>query len=273
MLRRSVTRCAVSRASAGALGTSTAVWRSPVSSSFEMELEKARVELISFRQKIPRRVMSVSEFQRLVEEFNISDDKIAALEQAGVIKRLNGCVHGHAPAILSEIIDESAHGGVYSGAQDGASTSTISLKDVQQHQLDVFSRERHAIIELAHQLRDAEAGYREVIAKAARWRRIVWSGALAFSGTQMAIISRLTFFDLEWDVMEPISYFLGTGTSLLFFAYMLKYGVEHSNSVFYKHQAMRHLLNPKVSAYIEAKKAFDDAVADLERKEAWLRSG
>ncbi len=51
---------------------------------------------------------------------------------------------------------------------------------------------------------------------------------MCFSGAQLGIISRLTFFDFDWDLMEPVSYFVGQGTSLLFFAWMLAVGREHS---------------------------------------------
>ncbi|RNF06770.1 putative calcium uniporter protein, mitochondrial [Trypanosoma rangeli] len=66
------------------------------------------------------------------------------------------------------------------------------------------------------------------VMRAARWRRRVWGAALCFAGAQLAIISRLTFFDLDWDIMEPVSYFLGTGTSLFFFGYFLRYGRSHT---------------------------------------------
>ncbi|KAG8345768.1 putative Mitochondrial calcium uniporter [Trypanosoma vivax] len=62
------------------------------------------------------------------------------------------------------------------------------------------------------------------VLRASRWRRCVWASVLCFVAAELAIISRLTFFDFNWDVMEPITYFLGSGTSLLFFVYFLRYG-------------------------------------------------
>ena len=61
---------------------------------------------------------------------------------------------------------------------------------------------------------------------------MVWGGAMLFSGAQLAIISRLTYFDLDWDIMEPVSYFIGTGTALCFYLYMLWYRREHSYAEF-----------------------------------------
>lgn len=65
-----------------------------------------------------------------------------------------------------------------------------------------------------------------------RKRKAIWGCALTFSGAQLAIISRLTYFDLDWDTMEPISYFLGTGTSLFFYLYLLWFRREHSYADF-----------------------------------------
>ncbi|EKF32036.1 hypothetical protein MOQ_004121 [Trypanosoma cruzi marinkellei] len=80
--------------------------------------------------------------------------------------------------------------------------------------------------------------------RAAKWRRVVWGGALCFSGAQLAIISRLTFFDFDWDTMEPVSYFLGTGTSLLFFLYFLRHGRSHTYEDY-----DRTMLPPKLRKY------------------------
>jgi hypothetical protein len=70
------------------------------------------------------------------------------------------------------------------------------------------------------------------IHRASKARHSVWGGAMLFSGLQLAIISRLTYFDLDWDIMEPVSYFLGTGTAIAFYLYMLYFRREHSYTEF-----------------------------------------
>ncbi len=72
----------------------------------------------------------------------------------------------------------------------------------------------------------------EAIDRASKLRQSVWAGALLFSGAQLAIISRLTYFDLDWDIMEPVSYFIGTGTAIVFYLYMLWFRREHSYTEF-----------------------------------------
>lgn len=71
---------------------------------------------------------------------------------------------------------------------------------------------------------------KEPLRRLSNWRRLVWSCALAFSGMQMCVIAYLTFHEdgVGWDVMEPVSYFIGCYTSLLFFCYLLRYRREHS---------------------------------------------
>lgn len=64
--------------------------------------------------------------------------------------------------------------------------------------------------------------------RAAAWRRLVWGGMLFFVGAQMAVVSRLTFVEFDWDVMEPFTYFFGAATSILFFLYFVRHGRSHA---------------------------------------------
>jgi calcium uniporter protein, mitochondrial len=112
------------------------------------------------------------------------------------------------------------------------------------------------------------------IEKAARWRKCIWGGAMLFSGAQLAVISRLTYVDLDWDIMEPVSYFLGTGTSLGFFLYVLKYKRDHSYEDF-----DRTMLPSRVrryaprdfdwNAYEKAKSDVLTAASELDQAKKW----
>jgi hypothetical protein len=64
--------------------------------------------------------------------------------------------------------------------------------------------------------------------KAARFRRRFWSAVAVGSGLQMTAMSYLTFVMYGWDDMEPPSYFLTTGTGLVFYAWFLFLRREHS---------------------------------------------
>ena len=50
--------------------------------------------------------------------------------------------------------------------------------------------------------------------------RLTW-GFLAFLGVQWGFLARLTWWEYSWDLMEPVTYFITTGTNLLFLAYFL----------------------------------------------------
>ena len=42
-----------------------------------------------------------------------------------------------------------------------------------------------------------------------------------FLMVQWGMLARLTFWELSWDVIEPITYFLGSGTTILFYCYFM----------------------------------------------------
>ena len=81
---------------------------------------------------------------------------------------------------------------------------------------------------LVNEKSQLDAEVQKACDRAASTRRFMWGGAMAYAGTQLAVISRLTYFDLDWDVMEPVTYFLGTGTALIFYGWMLYFRQEHS---------------------------------------------
>ena len=53
-----------------------------------------------------------------------------------------------------------------------------------------------------------------------RTRIYLWTG-LAFLIVQWGMLARLTFWELSWDVIEPITYFLGSGSTILFYCYFM----------------------------------------------------
>jgi len=51
-----------------------------------------------------------------------------------------------------------------------------------------------------------------------RTRHLSWIG-LALMGTQFGFMARLTWWEYSWDVMEPVTYFVGYATAIAMFAY------------------------------------------------------
>lgn len=48
----------------------------------------------------------------------------------------------------------------------------------------------------------------------------VWA-SMAFMSVQFGFLARLTWWEYSWDIMEPVTYFIGSGMSMLMFAYFL----------------------------------------------------
>lgn len=51
-----------------------------------------------------------------------------------------------------------------------------------------------------------------------RTRYLSWVG-LGLMGTQFGFMARLTWWEYSWDVMEPVTYFVGYATAIAMFAY------------------------------------------------------
>ena len=49
---------------------------------------------------------------------------------------------------------------------------------------------------------------------------VLWAG-LGWMSLQFGFFARLTWWDYSWDIMEPVTYFVGYGTSVLIFAYFI----------------------------------------------------
>ncbi|KAH8863801.1 Calcium uniporter protein [Schistosoma japonicum] len=69
-------------------------------------------------------------------------------------------------------------------------------------QLEPFEKEKLLIAEQAAQ----------------RTRWLTWLG-LGAMGVQFGLLARLTWWEYSWDIMEPVTYFVGYGTSMAMYAY------------------------------------------------------
>ena len=55
---------------------------------------------------------------------------------------------------------------------------------------------------------------------AKRTKLMMWGG-LAFMSTQFGVLARLTWWEYSWDIMEPVTYFVTTGTAICAYGYFL----------------------------------------------------
>jgi calcium uniporter protein, mitochondrial len=51
-----------------------------------------------------------------------------------------------------------------------------------------------------------------------RTRVLSWVG-LGLMGAQFGFMARLTWWEYSWDIMEPVTYFVGYATTIAMFAY------------------------------------------------------
>ncbi|EGG18565.1 hypothetical protein DFA_04059 [Cavenderia fasciculata] len=57
--------------------------------------------------------------------------------------------------------------------------------------------------------------------------RIIWAG-LGYLVLQAGVIGRLTWWDLSWDIMEPVTYFVSFGTVLIGYTYFTLTKTEYT---------------------------------------------
>nr|CAH8871700.1 unnamed protein product [Trichobilharzia regenti] len=83
----------------------------------------------------------------------------------------------------------------------------------KQHQLE------KCIEDVILQLEPFEQQKSVIATQAAqRTRRLTWLG-LGAMGVQFGLLARLTWWEYSWDIMEPVTYFVGYATSMAMYAY------------------------------------------------------
>lgn len=53
-----------------------------------------------------------------------------------------------------------------------------------------------------------------------RTNRLTWFG-LGLMGLQFGLLARLTWWEYSWDIMEPVTYFVGYGSAIAMFGYYI----------------------------------------------------
>ena len=95
-----------------------------------------------------------------------------------------------------------------------------------------------------------------------------WS--FAYLCAQLVIVARLTFYELSWDILEPITYCLGFLSVLLGMGYFLKYDVD------YTYESLLESLQTRRAAKVFKRKAFpiewfEEAKRERDETESFLR--
>jgi len=96
-----------------------------------------------------------------------------------------------------------------------------SAMNIEEHQLE---KERYLMQELEKlrlELKPLEDLKTEIDRKSAqRTTAVVWGG-LGYMALQFGLLARLTWWEYSWDIMEPVTYFVGYGTAMVAYAYFV----------------------------------------------------
>ena len=154
--------------------------------------------------------VSLSEFRQLMADRGVrgdeaQDETLATLQKAGVIIKIDDVVYTNPGQLTRDVL--------------------AVLPRVPSYVYGVSDAE---LVSLEADLAAQEA---EVTAAAerARWRsNVVVGSGLALMCTQLVVFMRLTYVELSWDVMEPISYFVGVFNAILVYIYFMVYKRDFS---------------------------------------------
>ena len=216
-------------------------------------IESTNEPMASLAAALPPRFMSWSDFEALCKQFQVTSSPTEAankLAKCGAVVVSEDGVHGHAPQAIRDACEAL-----------GEPWNPVANLESQAE-------------EVRKQIQELRPAYEAQLSKAVSGRRATWSGVFAFTGIQLAVFSRLTYFDLDWDTMEPISYFLGSGISVLAFLFMLARGFDFSNrDVDREVVRKKYLHHPDVVKYFESVERLERLEKDMEKINTWIRTG
>ena len=158
----------------------------------------------------PCHSVSLGEFRTLMADrgvgaTNAQDETLEILQKAGVIVKLDDVVYTNPGQLTRDVL----------AVLPKVPSYVYGVSDTELESLEA---------DLAAQEAEVSAA-----AGKARWRSnaVVGSG-LAFMVTQFVVFLRLTYVELSWDVMEPISYFAGVFNAILVYIYFMVYKRDFS---------------------------------------------
>lgn len=75
--------------------------------------------------------------------------------------------------------------------------------------------------DIHYELEPMEKLKKELDAKSAQRANIFVWGGLGYMALQFGFLARLTWWEYSWDIMEPVTYFVGYGTAMVAYAYFV----------------------------------------------------
>uniref|UniRef100_A0A183A7H8 Calcium uniporter protein n=1 Tax=Echinostoma caproni TaxID=27848 RepID=A0A183A7H8_9TREM len=107
---------------------------------------------------------------------------------------------------------------------------------------------------------------------AKRTRRLTWLG-LGAMGLQFGLLARLTWWEYSWDIMEPVTYFVGYGTSMAMYAYYVVTRQDYSFPQVFDREYLKRFYKSaeKISFDVDRYNELCDQLAELKSELRRLR--
>lgn len=104
---------------------------------------------------------------------------------------------------------------------DGAQVTKDILRALPAVPGAVYGLDPETLAELESEMAAIQVDVDAAAARAARRSNAIVFGGLVLLCAQLATFVRLTYVELSWDVMEPISYFVGVFNAILLYVYFM----------------------------------------------------
>lgn len=139
---------------------------------------------------------------------------------------------------------------------------------VDEHQLAKELELRGQLEQLRSELTPLEKQYLSLAEKSDKHREMMVWGGLSWMCLQFGFLSYLVWGEYDWDIMEPVTYFVGYGTSILLFAYFIltrqDYGEQSGHERYFLGHLYRSARREKFD--IDRYNQLKDAAVNLRRK-------
>lgn len=176
---------------------------------------------------VPAHLMSRSAFDEVCRLSHVTnpDAAIDALEQAGIIVALENrtLIHLRPAQYLAEqeLVEFLMTPSAASPAKKPSVADTV-LPSACVLEEEVLAR----IQRLASEERAMRSKLTGAMRRATQWGNHRFTLLSLFIASQIAVVARLTFFELDWDTMEPVTYCMTVFTSIVLYSFYLWYHRE-----------------------------------------------
>ncbi|KAK5580281.1 hypothetical protein RB653_000297 [Dictyostelium firmibasis] len=228
-------------------------------------LKQAKVSKLQERLQLdPRSKITFTEFKGIAKDFGIEENEINpvsnALAQSGSIIYLPNSLNEN---LKTSVFIKPTH--IYQSLEH---VLDIENKGIGLNKL--IESKKSEINNLRQKIQPLEQQKQLIDRKAQRGATaIIWTG-LGYCFVQAAVLARLTWWDLSWDIIEPVSYFLTFGSVLIGYTYFTMTKTE------FTYEALNHRLFSKRQDKLFRrnnfpKEDYGNLVETIDKKEKELR--